>query len=273
MEKIKKALERAREDRGDTSIAVSTIKRNLDVKNRLKIEPKTKLKLQPSVLHTNRIIDITNIEDPILDYYRLLRSQVLQELNTTSAKTICVTSPNPNEGKSLTSINLAIGLSAQPEFEVILIDGDLRNPSVHTYLGVNVNKGLLDVLNSTATLDEATLSLGFNNSVVLPAGAPTTRSSELINSMEMKQLLAKLRQDPQRITVIDLPPVLSTEYAASLAAQADGVLLVVSEHDSKVKSVKKALSMLNASKATILGLVLNKSQRDPEVTYYHAEQV
>ena len=268
MEKIKKALERARVER--TPVSVSPTKRSLDVRSRLKIEPEVKLKLQSNVLRENRIVNMRNADDPIIDYYRLLRSQVLQELNTSEAKIICVTGPNPNEGKTLTAINLAICLSAQPEFEVVLIDADLRNPSVDKCLGTTASKGLADVLKGSATLNEVSLDFGFNRSVVLPAGAATARSSELINSAEMSQLLKNLRQDRQRVTVIDLPPVLSTEYAASLAAQADGVLVVVYEHYSKLKNLKWALAMLNASRANILGLVLNKSRRDPEVKYYRA---
>ena len=268
MEKIKKALERARVER--TPISVSPAQSSLNVRSRLKIEPAAKLQLQPSVLHENRIVDMENAEDPILDYYRLLRSQVLQELNTSESKIICVTGPSPNEGKTLTAINLAISLSAQPEFEVVLIDADLRNPSIDKCLGKNINKGLADVLSGKITLNEASFDFGFNRSVVLPAGIPTSRSSELINSAEMSQLLTDLRRDRQRITVIDSPPVLSTEYAASLAAQATGVLVVVSQHDSKLKNLKKTLAMLNASKANVLGVVLNKSRRDPEVKYYRA---
>lgn len=270
MEKIKKALERARVEREPLSIP--TKKRSLEAYKKLKIEPKSELRLDRVALRLHRVIDVTNPEDPIMDYYRLMRSQVLQELGNGEAKILCITGPTPNEGKTLTAINLAISLSAQPEFEVVLIDADLRNPSIDKYLGKQANVGLVDVLNATITLDQASLDLCYNSSVFLPAGTPTSRSSELINSIEMKAFMDFLRKNPQRVVIIDLPPVLSTEYAASLAAQADGVLLVVSENDCKLKSMKKALAMLNTSKANTIGLVLNKSLRDPEIRYYRTER-
>lgn len=268
MEKIKKALERARVERSPTY--VSHVSKNMDVRTRFRITPVKHVRLDPSFLEKTRIINLMNAEDPILDYYRLLRSQILQELEKNAAKIICVTGANPNEGKTTTAINLAISLSVQPENKVVLIDGDLRNGSVASCLDISVKTGLADFLDGEATLDQAALDLNFNDFVVIPAGAPTSNSSELVNSIQMKHLLTNLRRDHQRITVIDLPPILSTEYAASLASESDGVLVVVSEHDTKVKNLKKALSMLNASKAKILGFVLNKSLRDPEVKYYRA---
>lgn len=167
--------------------------------------------------------------DEILgEAYKLLRTHILQRTKRESRNTLMVTGPLPNEGKTLTTINLAIAMSREVGQTVLLADGDLRHPSVHRYLDLPSGPGLVEYLTSGYPIAKSLVHPeGLANLVVLPAGRSTTRSVELLSSPLMVDLVRELKHFyPDRYVLFDLPPMLYADPLA-FAPLVDGIILVV----------------------------------------------
>lgn len=183
---------------------------------------------------------------------RGLRNKLMAMNPEGLARTLVVTSAVRGEGKSVTSINLAIALAEQERSPVLLIDADLRSPSVHRYLNLNVRRGLADVLLGRVALDDAVQNSGVRNLFVLGAGRALSRPSEILTPQRIEALFDALKENYQ-YTVIDTPPVLAATDASVIAARADGTLLVVRmEHSAKTQT-KQALRTLQDLGANVLG--------------------
>ena len=171
--------------------------------------------------------------------------------------TLMVTGPLPNEGKTLTTINLAIAISQKVGQTVLLVDGDLRNPSVHRYLDLPSGPGLVDYLTSGYPIAESLVHPeGLANLVVLPAGRSTTQSVELLSSPLMVDLVRELKHFyPDRYVLFDLPPLLYADPLA-FAPLVDGIILVVEAGSTPREEITRALEMLK--EFPVLGCVLNK---------------
>ena len=191
---------------------------------------------------------------PAAEAFRKLRTN-LQFLSVDNPpRTIVVTSSVPSEGKSTTSINIALAL-AEAENTVLLLDGDMRRPTLHRYLDVVGSVGFSSVLSGGASLDEALQSSKFPRLTILAAGAIPPNPSELLGSLAAKKLLSELR-DRFDYVVIDSPPLLAVTDGAVLAAEADGTILLVRVGQTKRDQVAHATGILNDVAATILGSVL-----------------
>ena len=168
-----------------------------------------------------------------------------------------VTGPLPNEGKTLTTINLAIAISQQVGQTVLLVDGDLRNPSIHRYLDLPSGPGLIDYLTSGYPIAESLVHPeGLANLVVLPAGQPSTQSGELLSSPLMVDLVKELKHFyPDRYVLFDLPPLLYAD-ALAFAPLVDGIILVTESGSTPREEITHALEMLKPF--PVLGCVLNK---------------
>ncbi|WP_276615405.1 polysaccharide biosynthesis tyrosine autokinase [Nonomuraea basaltis] len=170
-------------------------------------------------------------------------------------KSLMVTSCLPNEGKSLTSSNLAIAL-AQSGGRVILIDGDLRRPCLPDYFGIDGAVGLTDVLIGKAQLDDVVQRCGELDLYVLPSGQTPPNPSELLGSRGMRQLLEGLTKSYDMV-VIDAPPLLPVINAATLAAACDGALLVARYGKTRQEHLVRAQELLSSANARVVGTVLN----------------
>lgn len=170
-------------------------------------------------------------------------------------RVIVVTSPLPNEGKSISASNLALTL-ALGGARVVLVDGDLRKPSIGTYLGVSSGAGLTTVLSGRHDLREVISVYGRDTLAVLPAGPTPPNPSELLGSQQMADLLATLAEHYD-VVVVDAPPLLPVTDAAVLAAAADGAVLVLRHGRSRREDTVRALQALSAVNAKLLGTVLN----------------
>jgi capsular exopolysaccharide synthesis family protein len=179
-----------------------------------------------------------------------------------------VTGPLPNEGKSLTAINLAIAIAQKVGQTVLLVDGDLRNPSVHRYLDLPAGPGLVDYLTAGYPIAETLVHPeGLANLVVLPAGRSTTQAAELLSSPLMVDLVRELKHFySDRYVLFDLPPLLFTDPLA-FAPLVDGIVLVVEAGSTPRQEITRAQETLK--EFPVLGCVLNKI--DPrELSYdYH----
>ncbi|MEZ5962663.1 MAG: CpsD/CapB family tyrosine-protein kinase [Planctomycetota bacterium] len=183
---------------------------------------------------------------------RGLRNKLMAMNPEGLARTLVVSSAMRGEGKSVTSINLAIAFAEQERNPVLLVDADLRSPSVQKYLNLNVRRGLADVLLGRVALDDAVQSSGVRNLFVLGAGRALSRPSEILTPQRLEALFDAFKERYQ-YTIIDTPPVLPATDASVIAARADGTLLVVRMEHSAKSQTKQALRQLQDLGANVLG--------------------
>ncbi|RGA00541.1 polysaccharide biosynthesis tyrosine autokinase [Microbispora triticiradicis] len=197
------------------------------------------------------------------DQGRSSRSEAFRSLRTNlqfigvdrQPKSLVVTSCLPGEGKSSTSANLAITM-AQAGWRVVLVDADLRRPSVPRYLGIEGGTGLTDVLIERARLHDVIQTWGQQGLSVLPSGRIPPNPSELLGSRGMRTVLAQLTEEYDMV-IIDAPPLLPVTDAAALGAICDGALLVVRHGKTRREQVLRAAELLSSINARLVGTVLN----------------
>jgi protein-tyrosine kinase len=213
--------------------------------------------LDRDLLHRHRVI--TDAADSgVRTAYKMLRTRVLQRMRTNGWQSLAVTSAMPADGKTLTAINLAISLAGDVNHNVCLVDLDLRHSSIARYLGLEAGPGASDCLRREATLEQALVRPDIERLLVLPNLHTESNSSELISSPEMHEIAQRLvLDDPQRIVIYDMPPVLSADDMLAFAPFTDAVLFVVSEKTTRQTDVVKARELLE--NVNIIGTVLNQS--------------
>ncbi|MEV1203829.1 polysaccharide biosynthesis tyrosine autokinase [Microbispora rosea] len=197
------------------------------------------------------------------DQGRSVRAEAFRSLRTNlqfigvdrQPKSLVVTSCLPGEGKSSTSVNLAITM-AQAGWRVVLVDADLRRPSVPHYLGIEGGTGLTDVLIERARLHEVIQTWGQPGLSVLPSGRIPPNPSELLGSRVMRSVLAQLTEEYDMV-IVDAPPLLPVTDAAALGAICDGALLVVRHGKTRNEQVLRAGELLSSINARLVGTVLN----------------
>jgi protein-tyrosine kinase len=209
-------------------------------------------------LRENRIVSGFN-QCPFTDAYKILSTQVSQKLRANGWNTLAITSPGRREGKTLTAINLAISLATQFNQTALLVDADLRRPSVSDYFRLQPGPGLGDYLMSDTPIDELLIHPGVAGFVFLPSGAPLLNSSEALGWRRMADLVKEMKtRYPSRLVVFDLPPLLHTADVLALAPCIDAALLVVEEGKTLRGDVRRAEMLLTGTH--LIGTVLNKSR-------------
>jgi Mrp family chromosome partitioning ATPase len=191
--------------------------------------------------------------------YKLLRTQVLRRLQELAANSLAVLSPFRGEGKTLTAINLAIAIAADHNHTALLVDLDLRNPSIHKRLGFEPSCGIEDCLQHGRPVYEAMIKIkGYERLTVLPARGSVEQSSELLSTQRMAELVQELKSRYlNRILIFDLPPVLMADDALAFSRHVQAGLLIVTEGRTARDGVTYSLNILN--KLPIVGTVLNRS--------------
>ncbi|WP_299094521.1 CpsD/CapB family tyrosine-protein kinase [uncultured Metabacillus sp.] len=211
---------------------------------------------------------MTNPKSPIAEQFRTIRTNIQFSSVDEEVKTIIVTSAGPAEGKSTTTANLAV-VFAQQGKKVLMIDADLRKPTVHYTFNKENYIGLSNVLTKQETLGEAIQTTSQENLFVLTSGPVPPNPSELLGSKGMQSMLAEVKQEFD-VIILDSPPVLAVTDAQVLSNLTDGVVLVVSSGKTEVDAAKKAKELLHSAKAKILGVVLNnKKAQDSQYYYYY----
>lgn len=204
---------------------------------------------------------------PIAERYRRLRLKLDQPgPDGAPRQIILVTSAVPEEGKTTTAVNLALAFAEDRDRQTLLIDADLRRPSVSRYLTPPPKLGLSEVLSGEASIEHALIALKAAHLTVLPAGAPSTNPLELLQSDYLASVFAELRRRFDRI-VIDTPPTVPFTDAAVLSAVSDGALLVVRAGKTTVTLIDRARASLAHSR--LLGVVLNDVGFTPIDRYYY----
>jgi protein-tyrosine kinase len=207
-------------------------------------------------------------DTPETEPYKILRTRVLHRAQEKHGNTMMITSALPGEGKTLTSINLALTFARHFKQTALLVDCDLRNPSVHRYLGLPGEKGLVDYLLDGVNISDLIIWPGIEKITILSGGKPFPESGELLGSPRMKEVLVDMKDRyPDRYVIFDVPPVLSAADALAFAHLVDHVILVVQAGKTPLPDVKKALDLLPQEK--VLGIVLNRHEGSTE-PYYHS---
>lgn len=218
----------------------------------------------------------------VLESYRVLRSNVQFAAVDTPTSALLVTSTLPGEGKSMTAVNLAIAMAMDGR-SVILVDADLRRPTVHEKFGLERRPGLTNVLVGHTTLADALKTTNVPGLRVLTSGPLPPNPAELLNSKAMRQLHAELKEAAE-IVIFDSPPMLATADAQVLSAETDGVIYVVQFGEAKKSAMRHASELFHQARANLLGIVFNKidltSKRDgyysgyyQYYSYYHSGQL
>lgn len=194
-------------------------------------------------------------ESMISEQYRSIRTN-LQFLNGLKKnQALLITSPNNNEGKSTTAVNLAISLTQQKE-RVLIIDANIKKPTVHKAFDLDNNYGLTNVLNGKITLDSAVLKTQVGRLEVLPSGPATFNSIELIGSKAMFELMKEAVLKYEYV-LIDSPSILELSDTKILSNLCDGVVLVIKSEKTKTEKALEAKKVLELAKARVIGVVLN----------------
>jgi len=196
--------------------------------------------------------------------FRKLKTQIFLHPGK-SLRTILVTSAAPQEGKTLVAVNLAVAISKEIHSNAILIDGDLRRPGIHLER-THGAKGLSNYLSDGVPLSEILMNSEIDKLRVILAGASTRKSSELIRSRKMEELLQYLREfGDNNYIVIDSPPLVATADPTLLSTMVDGVILVVRAGYASRESVQNAIKSIDRQK--IIGVIFNQVDTKPS-TYF-----
>lgn len=192
----------------------------------------------------------------LLESYRVLRTNVRFAAVDTSTMTLLVSSTVPGEGKSVTAANLAVAM-ALDGLKVILVDCDLRRPTLHDKFETEQRPGVTNVLVEHTTLDEAIKETGIPGLRLLTAGPIPPNPAELLNSRAMHQLHQDLKTRAD-VVIYDSPPFLATADAQILSSEVDGILYVVQFGEAKKSAVRHAAEMIEQTRSRVLGIVFNK---------------
>lgn len=204
---------------------------------------------------------------PISEAYRALRTNIQFTSIDKEVRCIMVTSAVPGEGKSTTAANLAVTY-AQADKQVLLIDADLRKPTMHHTFAKSNRHGLTSLMTNQSEPHQVIVETEVPNLFLLPSGKIPPNPSEMLASQKMLDLLTELLNSFHYV-IIDTPPVLAVTDAQIISTLCDGVLLVVDSGTIKSGPAIKAKSNLERVHARILGVVLNNIKRKKKDSYYY----
>lgn len=258
MERIQKALEKAQQQRVSFNRPQHFDLNSPSAKIEDIVYQETQtVKVDTQTLMANRIVaGLKN--DPRSDIFRILRTKVLQRMKATNANVVAITGPTAGIGKTSIAVNLAISTAMDANYSVMLVDLDLRRPSVHRYLGLSPKFGLSDYFENNKSIGELLINPGFEKLVVLPGGKPNMNSSELLSTPQMRALISEIKHRyPNRIIIVDLPPLLGTDDAMAFIPNVDACILVTAEGENTRDEIERSLQLVDPVK--LMGTILNKS--------------
>lgn len=257
MEKLQKALERARLQRQAVAEAAMGAPGPAADGGAITYRETRVIPTHEHSLSERRVVSDT-FQAELSDTFRILRTQVLARLAAASQTTLAITSPGPGEGKTLTAVNLATAVARDPRHTVLLVDADLRRPSLHRCFDIDAEYGLADYLIDNRPLSTCLVNPGVPRLVLLPAGRPLRESSELLSSPKMARLAEELKaRYPDRIVIYDLAALLPSSDALTVLPYVEAVLLVTQEGATRKADILRAFELLHGF--NVIGTVLNRS--------------
>lgn len=213
-----------------------------------------------------RLVAITHPNSTYCEEYRSLRTHVLHKSAKQKLQSIVVASINPSEGKSVTALNLSWLLAQTDGVTALIIDSDLRMPSLADYMGIETDSGLSHILAGEATLKESIIKLAPSGLHLLPGGEARNDVAELISGPRFKEILREARQMFDFV-IIDAPPLGIFTDATVLIDHADGALLVVRANKTRYSVMDRILEAL--PKDRMMGVVLNQSEDVLDESHYN----
>jgi protein-tyrosine kinase len=201
---------------------------------------------------------------PASEQYRALRTRLAHTEGTTALRSVLITSPQKGEGKSITAANLALTMAQEFQHRVVIVEADLRKPTLHYMFGLPAGPGLADYLMGAAELKHVMKFLPDHHLMVIPGGSAPMNPAELLGSTSMRRMLDHLRTRFDRV-IIDTPPVLPLADVAVLAPMVDGTLLVVRAGITPKPAIEDALRGFDSSR--LIGVVLNESGIEDDYRY------
>lgn len=253
MDRLQLAVARAKEKKRDAGLEVATTvdlaKEDLGVSNFQNLNEESLL--------ANRIVaglnDVRGSQS-----FRLLRTKILSQMKSNGWKSIAVTSPFIDQGKSTIAANLAMAMSMEVTQSVLAVDVDLRRPNLHRAFGIEPQTGLSDILNSDTNFADACINLGSDRLTVLPGRGALSNSSEWLSGPAMQKLFTEFRSwDRSRYIVYDMPPLLRSDDVLKTVKNFDCLLLVVEDGKNTVDDIKQAMETVRHT--NFVGYVLNKA--------------
>lgn len=217
----------------------------------------------------NKILSYKDPKSAISEQYRAIRTSIQYSNLDKKLKTILVTSSTKNEGKTTTTTNLAVNFAAIDKKKVLIIDCDLRNPSIHKEFGITNAEGLTDVLIEQKNISNYIKTTEIDNLHVLTSGLIPPNPSEILASKVMEDLLNTLKEMYDYI-FIDTPPIGLVTDAGILANKVDGSILVVKSNGVEVKQLEETKRKLDAVNANVIGIVLNAYKVEKDDYYYYS---
>lgn len=191
------------------------------------------------------------------EQFKALRTHLLQVKEKYKHNLFLITSVSGSEGKSMVALNLAISIAQVFNERVLLVESDFRKPNLASMLGLSVSSGLVEFLQDKSDGNGLLKATGIEGLTLLPAGQPAANPAELVGSPKVELLLRELkRSDPNRIILLDSPPLLPVTDARILASKVDGIILVVQTLKTPRDGIDRVLSTIDG--APILGVVLNR---------------
>lgn len=217
---------------------------------------------------SRKLIANLDPKSPISEQYRTIRTNVQYSSVDKELKTLMVTSSGPGEGKSTTAANLAV-VFAQLGKKVLLVDADLRKPTVHRSFGVNNLFGFTTVLTKQATLASSVLDTEEKDLYILTSGPIPPNPAELLSSKSMEQFIEEATEQFDYV-LFDTPPLLAVADPQILANKVDGSIYVVYSGKTQIDQAKKAKELLENAQSKLIGVVLNhKEMKNNEYYYYY----
>ncbi len=265
MDRLERALQKARElRRGGDAESGKTLAPSAKVAPPTEAAQDAPRPMQSAAVHIpdstleqNRIVARLT-RSASADVFRILRTKVLQAMARDNMRTIAITSANYGDGKTTIAANLALSIALDVKQTVLLVDLDLRSPSVHEVFGLKTNVGLTDYIVDNAPVSTCIVRPSFDRLALLPITKPIENSSELLGTPKMAQLAHELKtRYPDRLVIYDMPPLLSQDDAMAFLPQVDGVILVVRDRTTKTEDIDHCLHALDG--ANLIGTVLNNS--------------
>ena len=219
------------------------------------------------------VVSFHDSASPVAEQYKILRTNIQSLKFTKNCKSFAITSSIDSEGKTLTSVNLAISLAQEfNNKSVLLIDADMRKGKVAKYLGIKSYPGLAELLQGNTEAETVFVNPGIDNLTVIVSGKSPKHHSELLNTKKMEQLLAIFKTKFDYI-LIDTPPVMPLTDACILGPMVDGVIVVVQAGRTQRDMLKHVESRLTQARSKIVGYILSQVEEHlPRYLYKYANK-